>query len=108
MRDLISCGTTAAGAVVPKGLSFEISDLVHARDWATFNNLHMSIRLDHGAEDEEYEEVIEFQAAAGSLSKWIIWRNAEAVFVQPLLGRRSKYASVIDALERLFPKRCHT
>jgi hypothetical protein len=33
-----------------------------------------------------------------------MWRNGEAVFVQPLLGRKQEYSSVAEALEYLFPK----
>jgi hypothetical protein len=46
----------------PKGLSFEVEDLVFVGKWAD------------------------------------LWRNADAVFVQPLVGVREQYGSVGDAL----------
>jgi hypothetical protein len=61
----------------------------------------MRIRLDHGAEGEEYEEVIELQAKLQPHSKTIIWRHTQAVFVQPLPGKRQRYRSLQDALEGL-------
>jgi hypothetical protein len=104
MRDLIKCGDPAVRANVPKGLAFEISDLILIRSWAAFHDSRMLVRLDHGVEDEEYEEVVEFYMGTSSRSRWIIWRNAGAVFVQPILGKRAKYASVVDALESLLPR----
>jgi hypothetical protein len=64
----------------------------------------MVVRVDHCAEDEEYEEVIEIHCGTSSASRLIMWRNGEAVFVQPLLGRKQEYSSVAEALEYLFPK----
>jgi hypothetical protein len=62
MRDLTKRPTLA---VPPKGLAFEIADLLLAREWAERHNLRMLIRLDHGAAvGEEYEEVITFQTQA--------------------------------------------
>ena len=87
-----------------KGLAFDIADLVFIRGWAVFHGFPMLVRLDHGAEGEEYEEVVTFHTSERPLSQLIMWRNAEAVFVQPLVGRRQKFASVGDALESLLPK----
>ena len=33
-----------------------------------------------------------------------MWRNADAVFVQPLVGRKQRYEAVSTALESLRPK----
>jgi hypothetical protein len=100
MRDL----TGPCPAVCPKGLAFEIADLVLVKSWADHNNFRMSICLDHGAAvDEEYEEVIAFQTPKSRLYRFIMWHNAEAVFVQPLVGRKKRYESVAKALECLLP-----
>lgn len=98
MRDLIKRGIKAAP---PKGLAFEISDLILIRFWADLHSVQMLVRLDHGAEDEEYEEVIAIQTGMSSPCQSIMWRNAEAVFVQPLVGRRQQFATVAEALESL-------
>jgi hypothetical protein len=97
VRHLTRSGTPA----VPKGLAFAIADLLLARSWAADNDIQTLVRLDHGAEDEEYEEVVEFQIASNPLSRLIMWRNAEAVFVQPIVGRARRYASVAAALVSL-------
>jgi hypothetical protein len=87
----------------PNGPSFEVQDLILARNWAAFHALEMLIRLDHGIEGEEYEEIIEFHAGLGYLSCLIMWRNARGVFVQPIPGRKQMFASVAEALEGLRP-----
>nr|WP_294545402.1 hypothetical protein [uncultured Rhodopila sp.] len=103
MRDLTGRGT-AAMPFPPKGIAFEIADLVLVQSWAACTATRVAIRLDHGAEDEEYEEVIELHTASSSASRLIMWRNPTGVFVQPLLGRKQCFACVADALDSLHPK----
>jgi hypothetical protein len=101
VRNLTKRGVPAVSRRPPKGVAFEIADLYLIGNWAMFHGLGMSVHLDHGAEDEEYEEVIAFHAGTSPLSRLIIWRNAEAVFVQPLAGKRQRYDSIADAPENL-------
>jgi hypothetical protein len=99
MRGLTNRG---AIAVPPRGLAFEIDDLLLVRSWAESHDFQMLVHLDHGAAvDEEYEEVITFHTQTSPLYRLILWRNSEAVFVQPLVGRGKRYSSVIAALESL-------
>ena len=70
MRDLTKPGTIAAP---PKGLAFEIADLILVRQWAERHDLRMLIRLDHGAAvGEEYEEAITFQTQTSPLYRFTI------------------------------------
>ena len=39
------------------------------------------------------------------LRRWILWRAATEIVVQPMIGRGSHFASVADALENLIPAR---
>src|ERR1700712_2248618 len=55
MRDLSHFGA------LPKGLAFEIEDLLLVKDWAELNDVRFAVRLDHGLEHEEYDEVIALQ-----------------------------------------------
>ena len=104
MRDLTKRGMTAVPPRLPKGLAFEIADLVRLRRWADCHAFRMLVCLDYGAAvDEEYEEVIAFQTDVSPLYRLIMWRNATAVFVQPLVGRGKQYGSVADALKSLLP-----
>jgi hypothetical protein len=103
MRDLTGRGA-AATPVPPKGIAFEIADLVLVQSWAACTGTRLAVRLDHGAEDEEYEEVIELHTASGSASRLIMWRNLTGVFVQPLLGRKQSFVCVAEALDSLHPK----
>ncbi|MEJ0017115.1 MAG: hypothetical protein WDN25_11230 [Acetobacteraceae bacterium] len=89
----------------PKGLAFEISDLMLLQGWAEFHDVQMIVELDHCVEGEEYEEVIAFYASDSQLRRWILWRGAQDIVVQPLIGRSCRYRSVADALETLTPTR---
>ena len=97
-RTDLSAGDSADGCL-PKGFAFEISDLLLAKGWASFHNLTLSVRLDHGSEDEEYEEVIEVGTPTGSRTRFIIWNDGETVFVQPMPGKIRRHSSVAEALD---------
>ena len=102
-RDLITRrrkGPTKA----PAGIAFEIPDLVLIGYWAALHDLDALICLDHGVEDEEYEEVVEFRTEARSRCRFILWRNANGVFLQPIMGRKTEHLSVAAALGSLLPK----
>ena len=81
-----------------RGVSFSIADLALIRVWSRLRGLRMSVRLDHGSETEEYEEVLAFYAEHGQRCRWIMWRDADAVFVQPLIGRTKCFSCVVEAL----------
>ncbi len=104
MRDLTKRGLTGVPPGLPKGLAFEIADLLRIRHWADCHAFRMVVCLDHGAAvDEEYEEVIAFQTDISPLYRFIMWRDAATVFVQPLVGRVKQYSSVAAALKGLLP-----
>ena len=84
-----------------RGLAFDIADLILIRCWAERHDYRISIRLDHGVFAEEYEEVIAFLEGPSSLCRLIMWRDAAAVFVQPLAGRARQYNSVTEALDSM-------
>jgi hypothetical protein len=103
MRDL-AASRTPAGPAPPKGLAFEIADHVIVRNWAALSGVRILVRLDHGAEDEEYEEVIEIGAGVSLRSQWIMWRDAISVFIQPILGKSRTFSSVAEALDSFLLK----
>src|SRR6185503_16591737 len=90
---------------IPMGLAFEISDLMLLQGWADFHDVQMMVELDHCVEGEEYEEVIAFYARDTQLRRWILWRAASDIVVQPLIGLSCRYTTVADALETLLPAR---
>jgi len=63
----------------------------------------MGVHVDYSADGEEYEEVLAFTKMDSSLCQFIMWRDAKAVFVQPLIGRRWAFDSVAAALAALCP-----
>jgi hypothetical protein len=86
------------------GLSFSIAELTLVAAWAEAQGLQMRVRLDHGSETEEYEEVLAFHTTWGRPRRCIMWRDAQAVYVQPLIGRTRRYLSVADAIAALTPR----
>lgn len=101
MRNLTPSGRPSVNVRPPKGISFDIADLVQVRAWAEEQSVRISVMLDHGIEDEEYEEVIAFKTNTGPLARLMIWRSPDAVFVQPMLGRSRCYDTVATALHDL-------
>lgn len=89
--------------VPPVGLSFEVSDLLLMEAWAEFHKLRMGIALDYCAGGDEYEEVLEFYPRGGAFRRWMMWRVAAGIVVQPLIGRPKRFATVAEALEKLIP-----
>ncbi|MFO1025345.1 MAG: hypothetical protein U1E70_09200 [Acetobacteraceae bacterium] len=85
-----------------KGLAFDIADLMAVRSWADRNDIRLDIRLDHGVDDEEYEEVIAFSEAGACFL--LMWRDQDTVFAQPMPGRQIRFKTVSEALRRLYIK----
>jgi hypothetical protein len=91
-------------AKILRGQSFSPDELILGRTWSQSSSLCMVIRLDHGSDTEEFEEILAIHVGDSSLCRWIIWRDANAVFVQPLIGRKQRYGSVAAAFEALVAK----
>jgi hypothetical protein len=87
-----------------KGVSFSVPELTLIRSWSDANGLRMVVRLDHGSDTEDYEEVLAFHLGNSPLCRWIMWRGAKMVFIQPLIGRLQRYYSVAEAFEALAAK----
>lgn len=83
-----------------KGMAFAIADLLVIQHWAARHDLRMNIRLDHGVDDEEYEEVIAFHSETRACLL-LMWRDQNSVFAQPMPGRQRRFASVSAALRDL-------
>ena len=91
-------------AKVLKGLSFDIPDLILIRDLSIANDLRMVVQLDYSSDVEEYEEVVAFYSGTSPERRWMMWRNASAVFVRSFDGRGRRYASAAQAIEALIRK----
>jgi hypothetical protein len=89
----------------PTGFAFEIADLMLLQGWSEFHDVQMVVELDHCVEGEEYEEVVAFYARESAIRRWILWRAACEIVVQPLIGRGARFGTVADALESLIPAR---
>jgi hypothetical protein len=88
-----------------RGLSFSLPELILIASWSEANSLRMVVRLDHGTDSEDYEEVLAFHLGESPLCRWIMWRSARVVFIQPLIGRTQRYESVAEAFEGMNSKR---
>jgi hypothetical protein len=73
--------------------------------WSASHNLRMIVRTDHGTDDEEYEEIIAFHRKRNRSGYWLMWRDAETVWLQSALGRSRGYVSVADAIATMVPER---
>jgi hypothetical protein len=89
---------------VLKGISFSVPELTLIRSWSEANGLRMVVRLDHGSDTEDYEEVLAFHLGDSPLCRWIMWRDPRVVSIQPLIGRTGQYGSVAEAFEALAAK----
>ena len=87
-----------------KGLSFSVAELVLVHSWSEANGLRMVVRLDHGSDAEEYEEVLALHLGDSPLCRWIMWRDAHHVIIQPLIGRAQRYRSAAEAFEAVASK----
>ena len=97
-------GHTQIHTISLVGLSFSIAELTLVEAWAEAQGVQMVVRLDHGSETEEYEEVIAFRATWGRPRRSIMWRDRDAVYVQPLIGRTRRYATVAEAIATMTPR----
>jgi hypothetical protein len=88
-----------------KGLSFDIADLDIIRSRSEAHGLRMVVRLDHGSDVEEYEEVLVFYSGTSAPCRWLMWRNADAVFVRSTAGRTRRYKSAAQAISALVRRR---
>jgi hypothetical protein len=88
-----------------KGLSFSVAELILVKSWSEANGLRMDVRLDHGSDVEDYEEVLAFHLGDSPLCHWMMWRSARSVFIQPLIGRTQRYGSAAEAFEAMASKR---
>jgi hypothetical protein len=94
------------GHPLPKGLAFEISDLVALQRWAEAQAMRMVIELDHEVEGEEYEEVLAFYEGVGArLRLWTMWRAADHFVVEPMAGRAWRARAVEEVLSELLALR---
>jgi hypothetical protein len=78
-----------------KGLSFDIADLELIRSRSEAHDLRMVVRLDHGSDVDEYEEVLVFYSGTSPPFRWLMWPNASAVFVWSTHGRSGRYRSAV-------------
>jgi hypothetical protein len=95
-------------AKVLKGLSFDIPDLILIRDRSMADDLRMVVRLDYRSDVEEYEEVLAFYSGTNPEWRWMMWRNASAVFVRSIDGRGRRYETAGHAIEALLRKQRKT
>ena len=86
---------------VLKGLSFDILDLILIKDWSAVHDLRMVVQLNYGSDVDEYEEVLAFYSGTSPQWRWMMWRNASAVFVRSIRGRSRRYRSAAQAIKAL-------
>lgn len=95
----------AAAAPMPKGLSFEIADLLMLQGWAESHDMRLVVELDHQIEGDEYEEVLAFYPTDSSLRCWFIWRSIDHFVLVPMNGPAWRCVRLPDLMTELEPLR---
>ncbi len=90
---------------IPTGLSFDVPDLVMLKAWSEFHDLRLAVDLDVCVDDDEYEETLGLYEPTCAFRRWMIWRSADGIVVQPAMGRTMLFDCMVDALEILIPPR---
>jgi hypothetical protein len=88
---------------IPTGLSFDIPDLLMLQGWASFHDLRLAIDLDLCVDDDEFEELIGLYDANRAFRRWMIWRSADGIVVQPAMKRTMLFDTMTGVLESLIP-----
>jgi hypothetical protein len=65
----------------------------------------MVVPTDLVTDVDEHEEVLALHDAKSAVCLWLIWRDAERVWVQSLFGRPQDYGSAAEAMSVLVPPR---
>ena len=80
----------------PTGLSFDVPDLLMLHAWAEYHELRMTIDLDTFTGSEEYEEIVNLSEADIPHHRWMLWRSADGIIVQPRMGRPMLFDMMAD------------
>lgn len=83
----------------PSGVSFSLPELLLTQSWAEFHDVRMVVELDYAFDGQEYEEVISLYRTGGNCRRCLMWRTAEFVVIQPIIGRMSRFSSLSSALD---------
>lgn len=89
----------------PKGLAFELDDLVTLQGWSEANRMRMVVELDHWVEGEEYEEVLAFYEGGSALRCWTMWRAHDHYVLEPMNAPAWHALEIADLLQELLPLR---
>lgn len=101
----IAMGVEQLDCPLVRGLSFSVADLVLLKSWAKAQNLQMKVHLDHVCDSQEYDEILAFHTANASLFEFIMWRDANSVYVKPIMGWPQRFRSAVAALAAICPER---
>ncbi|MDR3535761.1 MAG: hypothetical protein P4L71_04605 [Acetobacteraceae bacterium] len=100
---MFDINTPKTQRALPTGLAFELPDLYLAQGWSEYHDLRMVIELDGCTDGDEYEEVLAFYPAKSAFRRWMVWRSASGIVVQPMMGRTQRFTTLADALEQIIP-----
>ena len=84
---------------LPMGLAFELADLVMVQGWSSSTNSAWSWNWTIPPKARNTRRSWPFTPEDSSFRRWMVWRGASDIVVQPMMGRASRYASVAEALE---------
>ena len=78
--------------------AFKVPGLMLLGAWCEFRGMRMAIDLAHCMDGAERDEIIVLSEQRSSLH-WMLWRSADGIVVQPMLGMERQLHTISDALE---------
>lgn len=93
----------AIGPTYRGGIAFTVPELLMLTAWAEFHGLRLVIELDHCIDGAEYEEVAALYSADSQLRQWTLWRAADAIVAEPMVGAGFREPCISDVLQRVMP-----
>lgn len=87
-----------------EGFSFSIPELMLVAAWAQFHDLSLRIELDWYVDRVEYEEVITLREPGRASPQWLMWRAADRIVLQPVVGRARRFETISEALGAICPE----
>lgn len=80
------------------GVAFAVPELILLTAWADFHAFSLRIELDWQVDQVAYEEVVTLRLFGSPIPHWLMWRTANSVVLQPMVGRARRFACITDLL----------
>lgn len=80
--------------------AFSIPDLMLLEAWSEFHGMRMEVDLGHCMDGAECDEIIVLSESYSPLH-WMLWRSADQIVVQSMLGAERRSDTISEALDSI-------